>query len=576
MTIEAALARLPDMQHLPSRRRISLITLAVLSACAVADAPASASTPPSGSVGSTGVYGDYLRGRFALSQAEPGLAAHDFLQALAVDPGNHGLMQQAFLASALAGRSAAVQLARQLPDNQVAPLVLGDQAAATGNWQAAARYFNAVPRRGLTQLLQPLLVAWAQQGAGDTDAALATLQPLVNGPRFRGIFTLHAAMIADLAGRAGDAARLYAAARSEMPEMNLRLAQVLASWDARSGDPQQAHDLLASLAQSAPELGVAVPGLARIAAQRPVTQATDGIAESYLALAAALRAQQSNGLAMVMVRLALDLRPDFTAARLLGAAVLADDQHNAAALQMLAGVPNDDPLYALVQLRRAGLNQRLGRVQSAMRSLKQVAVQHPDSIAPLMMEGDILRSQQRFQEAVGVYTHAIDDVRHAGPADWVLYYSRGISYQQSGQWPKAEADFRHALQLSPHQAVVQNYLGYSWAERGEHLAEAQHMIQQALLERPNDGAITDSFGWVMLRQGHIGDAVEMLQRAAELDPEDSTINAHLGDAYWAAGRKLEAQYQWRRALTLNPAPGDVAKLEAKLRIPPKAAVISGQ
>jgi hypothetical protein len=60
-------------------------------------------------------------------------------------------------------------------------------------------------------------------------------------------------------------------------------------------------------------------------------------------------------------------------------------------------------------------------------------------------------------------------------------------------------------------------------------------------------------------------AVAKLERAIELDAADPTINAHLGDAYWAAGRKLEAQFQWRRALTLNPEPEDVGKLEAKLR-----------
>ena len=81
----------------------------------------------------------------------------------------------------------------------------------------------------------------------------------------------------------------------------------------------------------------------------------------------------------------------------------------------------------------------------------------------------------------------------------------------------------------------------------------------------------------MLRQGQIQAAVNELQRAVELEPEDSTINGHLGDAYWAAGRKLEAQYQWRRALTLNPTPGDAAKLEAKLQHRgPKATEISGQ
>jgi predicted negative regulator of RcsB-dependent stress response len=48
-------------------------------------------------------------------------------------------------------------------------------------------------------------------------------------------------------------------------------------------------------------------------------------------------------------------------------------------------------------------------------------------------------------------------------------------------------------------------------------------------------------------------------------PEDATINGHLGDAYWAAGRKQEAQFQWRRALILNPDADEAAKLETKLR-----------
>ena len=99
-----------------------------------------------------------------------------------------------------------------------------------------------------------------------------------------------------------------------------------------------------------------------------------------------------------------------------------------------------------------------------------------------------------------------------------------------------------------------NYLGYSLADRGQNLAAARAMIAQALAQRPNDGAILDSLGWVMLRQGEAADAVRTLQHAVETAPEDATINGHLGDAYWAAGARLEATYQWRRALALNPEP----------------------
>jgi Flp pilus assembly protein TadD len=81
---------------------------------------------------------------------------------------------------------------------------------------------------------------------------------------------------------------------------------------------------------------------------------------------------------------------------------------------------------------------------------------------------------------------------------------------------------------------------------------------------------------VLFRQGDAKGAVTALEHAVEIEPEDSTINGHLGDAYWAAGRKIEAQYQWRRALTLSPTADDAAKLEAKLNTGRAGAVLSGQ
>jgi hypothetical protein len=50
-----------------------------------------------------------------------------------------------------------------------------------------------------------------------------------------------------------------------------------------------------------------------------------------------------------------------------------------------------------------------------------------------------------------------------------------------------------------------------------------------------------------------------------MEPEDPAVNGHLGDAYWTAGKKLLAEYQWRRALTLNPEPDDAAHFQARLR-----------
>ena len=129
---------------------------------------------------------------------------------------------------------------------------------------------------------------------------------------------------------------------------------------------------------------------------------------------------------------------------------------------------------------------------------------------------------------------------------------------------KAEADLKHALELSPDQPLVLNYLGYSWIDKGQNLQEALKMIQRAVELRPNDGYIVDSLGWAFYRLGNLPKATQFLERAIELLPEDPTINDHLGDVYWRAGREAEARYQWRRALQFGPEPADAKTIETKL------------
>jgi Flp pilus assembly protein TadD len=117
-----------------------------------------------------------------------------------------------------------------------------------------------------------------------------------------------------------------------------------------------------------------------------------------------------------------------------------------------------------------------------------------------------------------------------------------------------------------------NYLGYSWAVKRQNMPEARRMIEQALQAVPNDGAIIDSLGYVMLQQGQATQAVTTLTKAVNLEPDDPTINAHLGDAYAAAGDHLQAIFQWRRALQLGPDPDLASELLAKLQMKQTAAV----
>lgn len=512
----------------------------------------------------SGVYARFLDGHYAASVGDADRSASELLQAAAIDPAEPALIRKAFEQSLLAGRPDALRLAARLPGNDTAEIALSVSAAQQGDWAGAEHRLSALSTKGITGLLQPLLLAWAQQGCGDTDKALATLQPYVEGRQLPGFFALQAALIGDQAGRTAFAATMYDAARVGNGTPPLRLAQLIGSFEARTNHQTQALRTLDGVAQAAPLLRLALPGMAAHLRDQAVATPLQGMAETLVGFGAALHQDGDNTLSILMLRLALSVRPDLSAARLLAADILEAQRDLPGAIDVLAKVPDDDPLAPVVRVRQAELTARDGQTELALSMLSTLAAQQPDSSVPDSEAGDVLRAKGDFDGAIAAYTRAIGRIPNPGAIDWPVFYDRGIAYSQTGQWDQAQADFQHALQLQPNQPLVLNYLAYSWADRGEHLSEARDMLETAVHLRPEDGEIVDSLGWVMLRQGDADQAVGMLERAAELEPADATINAHLGDAYWAVGRKMEATYQWRRALIFNPPPADAAKIEAKL------------
>lgn len=550
------------------RSRLSLLATAALFIAGAGETP-----PSSTEARMSGAFGAYLAGRFAVQTRDLSIAAREFEQALRDDPTVPELNNQAFLAALLAGQPDVARLAATVPDNPVAQLVLADREGKAGNWAGAEAGFSALrPDQGLTQVLRPLLLAWAEFGQNHADAALATLAPFVDGLRFRGVYALHAALIADLAGRTEIAGRYYQIAATDYGQANLRLAIILSSWQARQGMLPEAQRTIGELANADGEFGMSRQGLEADVSRRAVASAADGLAEAYLAMAASLR-QQNNESAQAMIRLALDMRPNFAAARVVLSDIEATAKRPAAALEALASIPADDPLAPLVELRRAGLLDDNGQTDAAIAMLEKLAKEHPDRPEPLAQLGDVLRRKERFAAAATAYSDAIGKLGTPNRANWPLFYARGIALERADQWPKAEADLKYALELAPDQPSLLNYLAYSWTERGQHLDEAHDMLQRAMAARPNEGAYIDSFGWLLLRQGDTAGAIRELERAVSLETEDPTINAHLGDALAAAGRMREAEFQWRRALNLKPDAEETKRLNEKLAALPTPVAV---
>ena len=540
---------------------------------------AHAATASGAAPGGHPLFGDYLAAAVALQSTDYDYAAEHMLRALGADPRNRPLREQAFVAASLAGRPEAPLLASGLTNNTAADLVTGNAAVVAGHWSDAQRAYGALPAdRSLGDLLRPVLVAWSQFGAGHADAALQTLAPAVAGDRLPGFYALQAALLADADGRPADAAADYRLAQEASPGLNLSLARLIASFQARTGHPDEGRALVHALVTSVPTLAVSEAGIDASLLTRPVTDARQGIAHAYLSAAALMTApdqsephdgedsaQGQSTSALLLLRFAAVLDPASGETRLVMSDIEASLHNNQAALDALAPVRQTEPLYALVQLRRAELSTALGRDGEARRIYGALIGAFPSQAEPAREDGELLNDEHRYNDAADRLSLAIADTKNPGGDDWSLFFDRAVAYDRSRQWPRAEADLRRALQLSPDQPFVLNYLGYSYAEQDRNLEEARHMLERALAQKPHDGAFLDSLGWIILKQKHVGEAIAQLQEAAELTPEDPTVNYHLGVAYWEAGRRVEAENQWRRALILNPDADDLPKIQAHLR-----------
>jgi Flp pilus assembly protein TadD len=215
--------------------------------------------------------------------------------------------------------------------------------------------------------------------------------------------------------------------------------------------------------------------------------------------------------------------------------------------------------YATAQAKLAWTYQAADDKEMALKVARAAAASgDPDSRVNL---ADLLKADEKFAEAVQVMDGVIAEKK---TPDWRLLYSRGTALERLGRWPQAQADLEAALKLQPDEPELLNYLGYSWIDRGERLKEALAMVQKAVAADPRSGAMIDSLGWAYYRLGDYKQAVERLEQAVELEAGDPEINNHLGDAYWKAGRRDEAQFQWRRVLTLKPDDKIKVSAEAKL------------
>ena len=516
--------------------------------------------------------GDYLSAAVAGADHDPQAASKYYRRALALDKGNPELIERAFAAMLAAGEiegsfSYASKLQGRGQHNTLASLALAVKAIKTGDFKQARDLLAKLGGADSSDVTALALTAWSEAGLGHTQKALATLARLKGAESIGAYRAYHTALINDLAGNVEEARKAYKEAQDLEPS-TMRLVDARARFEARAGDTTEAKRLYGDFERNAPRNPLIKQGLADIekgaATPRLIANSQQGAAEALFGLAASSGREGEDFAAVLYLRLALFLDPSNAVAAVTLGEIYERGKSYDQAITAYSEVPVASPLRQSTDLQ-IGLDLvAQEKYDEATAHMRKVIENHPDDVEAYAALGDTLRANKNFAEAANAYGKAIELSGAPTQANWLLYYDRGICLERAKQWPKAEADLKKALDLSPDQPLVLNYLGYSWVDQGLNIDEAFKMLRRAVDLRPKDGYVIDSLGWAFYRMGRYDDAVRTLEKAIELKPNDATINNHLGDAYWHVGRKLEATFQWAHARDMQPEPEDLPGILKKI------------
>lgn len=496
--------------------------------------------------------GNYLASQFA-QYRQDWTAANKYIDRLIqLDPDNIDLQQRSMILAMQSGDAdRAIMMARKVLEednkNLLGLLFIGVDEISRQEYGAAIRTLAKMPQNGIADFLRPILTAWSEapNKKVDLDALIA------NGP----LHAYHALLIADYMGTVTDPDKYFVNVVTG-GGADIHILEMMADVFARQGKQDLAKKIYETLIEEY-EKGPGGPRLALLKKKRDnpelakgdrIQTPSQGAAEAFYNMARILSQDQSDDSALVFARIGLHLDPAQDDTKLLLARMMIKTKHPDEAIAAYKSVRPESPSYLEAQRSAAELLEEKGATDESIKFLEEIYSKNKDANA-LIQIGDIYRRAERHEEAIKAYDRAINALGGKISADyWSVFYARGMSYERTGNFKRAEEDLEAALEFKPDHPYLLNYLGYSWADQGKKLDKALELVTRAANLKPEDGYIIDSLGWVYYKLGKFDDATQQLEKAVELVPYDPTINDHLGDAYWKVGRKNEARFQWNRAL----------------------------
>ncbi|MBL8266211.1 tetratricopeptide repeat protein [Steroidobacter sp.] len=200
------------------------------------------------------------------------------------------------------------------------------------------------------------------------------------------------------------------------------------------------------------------------------------------------------------------------------------------------------------QTRLARLKAKSDGLEAGLKHLEEFGATRPQyRIETITARATLLSTSGDKVGALAL----LDSALKAYPDAVELRFARIFQLEAADKVDEAIVDLRKLVADRPSDPAATNALGYTLVDRTRHHKEGLQLIEQALTETPDSGAVLDSMGWAMYRVGRPQDALTYLEQAKRRinDPE---VDLHLGEVLVALNRKDDARDLWKRASERYP------------------------
>lgn len=500
--------------------------------------------------------GNYLASQFA-QRGKDWEKASDFMgRVLQKEEENYELKRHAMVLAMGAGQvNRAIALAKEViekdPENEglLERLFIALDEFQKENYLGVIETLNQFDENSIASFIVPVLRLWAEAAQGKLSEEEI---------RRHSFYAYHAILAGEYLNKPRQAVELSLMALdlAETDAQNLvRISDLLALYG-KSEDALEIYQMLREKGYKDDKVNQKISALKKeksidhLIERQEIKSPKEGAAWVFMNMAEILLRDYSDDSATIFARMGLYLNPQLDEGYMIVGNILARYDRYEEAIYEYNKINEDSEFYQKSQRRIADLYTAQKEDDKAIEILKSLYEEYED-IDALIQIGDIHRYRENYDEAVTAYNKVIKLWNEVPKKYWHVLYARGMAHERLKNYKKAEKDLLEAVEYQPDHPYLLNYLGYSWTDQGINLSKALDMIEKAAKAEPDDGYIADSLGWVYFRMNDFEEAIIHLEKAVELLPYDATINDHLGDAYWHVGRKLEAKFQWRRAVNYS-------------------------